>query len=272
MAPAASRPKTAPVVTSGATVDAIVQASHRSTIPLRPTFISGPEGSDVAKAPLSRLVSAQDHRGLLLFLMLLTKASTEPWESTLAASVWARALGIELPTGKTASSTISKTWLRLERLKLVERSRDGRWASVKLKREDGSGDPYSLPAEAKERYVQIPCALWTTGPSAAKRWYEVLSLPELAVLLIARSRGDRFTLRTEKAPEYFGFSADSLTRGLNGLTAYGLLKMTEIYNLQPLSPIGYSAERRYTLQKPFGPVGTISASARRRKPQANRTR
>lgn len=254
-----------PEVTAHDTVDALVAASHRNTLPLRRSFIASPgaDGVDIP-GPLGQLVTAQDRRGLLLYLLLVTKASSGDWESTLPAAVWARALGVALPQSKTAASTISKTWLRLETHRLVRRSRLGRLASVQLLREDGSGEPYQLPAAAGDSYLQVPCTLWTSGPPFGdRRWYELLTLPELAVLLILRSRSDRVSLPLERAPERFGLSADTLGRGLKGLVDHGLLTVDETYVKRPLSPIGYSPERRYTLTAPFGPIRRLSPSAKR---------
>lgn len=254
-----------PEATAHDAVDALVAASHRKTLPLRRSFIAAPgdDGVDVP-GPLGRLVTAQDRRGLLLYLMLVTKASSGEWESTLPAPVWARALGMTLPQSKTAASTISKTWLRLETHGLVKRARLGRLASVKLLREDGSGDAYQLPATAGDSYLQVPCALWTSGPGSGNhRWYELMTLPELAVLIIARSRSDRVSLPLERAPERFGISADTLGRGLKGLVDRDLLTVDETYVKRPLSPIGYSAERRYTLNPPFGPIRKLSPAAKR---------
>lgn len=254
-----------PEVTAHDAVDALVAASHRTTLPLRRSFIATPgDDGDDLPGPLGRLVTSQDRRALLLYLLLVTKASSGDWETTLPASVWARALGVAVPQSKTAASTISKTWLRLETHSLVKRSRAGRLASVRLLREDGSGEPYELPATAGDSYLQVPCALWTSGPgSGDRRWYELLSLPELAVLIITRSRSDRVSLPLERAPQRFGISPDTLGRGLKGLVDRDLLAVDQTYVKRPLSPIGYSAERRYTLNPPFGPIGKLNPAAKR---------
>lgn len=257
-----------PVVTADDTVDDIVARSGRrgAAFPLRRSFLQqpNPDGSGTMPGPLAGLVAAGDLRGLLLFLLLITKASAEPWDAKLPAAVWARALGLPLPTSKTATSTISKVWMRLERRSLVVRRRVQRMAEVSLLCEDGSGLPYTPPGARGESYLQVPTALWTGGPAGGPRWYRVLTLPELAVLLIARSHGDHFRLPYEDGAKWYGLSADTIARGLRGLERHGLLVVTKTFKKAPLSPVGYTAELRYTLQTPFGPVGKLSSSSPRR--------
>lgn len=259
-----------PVVTAEETVDDIVARSGRrgSAFQLRRSFLQlpDPSGTGTIPGPMARLVTAGDLRGLQLFLLLLTKASAEPWDAALPAAVWARALGLPDPTGKTATSTISKAWMRLERHSLVTRERSRRMARVTLLCEDGSGLPYTSPGALRESYLQVPTALWTKGDDNGHRWYRALTLPELAVLLIARSHGDHFRLPSEDAAKWYGISADSVSRGLRGLQRRGLLDMSKTYKKAPLSPVGYTAELRYTLQDPFGPVGKLSSSSPRRIP------
>jgi hypothetical protein len=223
------------------------------------------EDGDTAGGPLAQLVKAGDARALHLYLLLATKASSAPWNAALPATVWARALGIPLPETKTARSTISKTWLRLERHRLVARSRRERLADVFLLREDGSGDEYTSPGEVGDRYFQVPLALWQQGPEESRRWYQVLSLPELAVLLIARSLSDGFRLPYEMGPKWYDISADTISRGIDGLRKHGLIRVDKVFKKAPLSPVGYTAEHHYTLLNPFGPVGRRSGKATRAK-------
>ena len=154
--------------------------------------------------------------------------------------------------------------MRLERHSLVIRQRWKRMAKVTLLCEDGSGLPYTSPGARRESYLQVPTALWTKADSTDTRWYRALTLPELAVLLIARSHGDNFRLPYEDAAKWYGISADSIARGLRGLQRRDLLDVTKTYKKAPLSPVGYTAELRYTLQAPFGPLGKLSSSSPRR--------
>lgn len=248
------------------TIDQMISVSGRTSFPLRRSFLQQKtENGKLRSGPLASLVRAGDLKGLRLYLLLLTKASKEPWDSSLHAAVWARALGLDLPTSKTATSAISKAWLRLERHKLITRSRRKRLAVVTLLREDGSGLAYTHPAQDNSggTYLRVPTALWLNGPDAATRWYQILELPELAVLLIARSLGDNFRLPYEEAPNWYGISADTVARGVDRLVKKNVIKVDKTFKKAPLSPLGYTAEHRYTLCDPFGPIGKLSASSRK---------
>jgi hypothetical protein len=140
--------ESAPTVSAADTVDEIVTASKRKAdFPLRRVFLQRVADEGLVPGPLAGLVKAGDLRALLLYLLLVTKASSPPWDAALPAAVWARSLDLPLPGSKTARSTISKMWLRLERHGLVSRLRTRRLADVFLLREDGSGDIYTSPGE-----------------------------------------------------------------------------------------------------------------------------
>jgi hypothetical protein len=248
--------KQPPEVTPAETVDEIVAVSKRQKFfPLRRDFLQRTVDGNPVAGPLSELVKAGDKRALLLYSLLLTKASAEPWDAALPSVVWARALDLPLPDSKGARSTISKVWLRLENHGLVRRERSKRWADVFLLKEDGLGDDYTSPGEAGDRYVRIPLALWKSGPEPGVRWYQELSLPELALLFISRSLSDGFRFPYEMGPAWYGISADTVARGIDGLLRQDLLRVNKTFKKAPLSPVGYTAEHRYTLQNPFGPVG-----------------
>ncbi|WP_420437354.1 hypothetical protein [Candidatus Poriferisodalis sp.] len=209
---------------------------------------------------MATFVSNGDRTGLLLYLLVLTKASSEPWDVSLHSSVWARAMGLPNPDSAAARGRVSKAWKRLAERNLVERSRRHRYAVVSLLREDGSGERYERPTRG---FIQIPHELWTAGPSPQQRWYERLSLPALTFLLIALRNADRFGLPAERGPDYYGISADTLTRGARELRLAELLKIDKALITAPLAPSGVTAENRYTLRPPFGPQGTSSNATSR---------
>ena len=244
---------TPPVATVDQTVDEIMTARKRST-PLRRSFLQLGTLTDPEPGPLREFVTNGDHRGLLLYLLALGKASAEPYDTALAAAVWARALGIDLPETATAATSISKSWKRIENRSLIRRSRYKRKAHIHMLKEDGSGDPYEPPGQAKEPYLQLPNAFWLKGPNG-DRWYRVLGLAEVAMLLIALSLSDEFRLPAEDVPDWYGISADTAGRGLRGLISHGLLTANKHFKTAPLSPAGYTAENLYTLKQPFGPMG-----------------
>jgi len=249
-----------PAATADQTVDEITAARQQST-PLRRSFLQQSTPAGPVPGPLQGFVTNGDHRGLLLYLLALAKASAKPWDTALAAAVWARALGMELPETATATSAVSKAWKRLEDRDLIRRGRYKRKAHICILKEDGSGDPYEPPGQAKEPYLKLPNAFWQQGPDE-NRWYRVLSLAEVAMLLIALSLSDDFRLPAEEVPGWYGISADTAGRGLRGLSDRGLLEMRKHYKTAPLSPTGYTADNLYTLQQPFGPLGR---SQRRRR-------
>ena len=243
------------------TVDAIARSTQREAFPLRQTFIQQKLDGASAPGPLASFVSAGDRTALLLYFLALTKASKEPWDVALHSAVWARALGLSEPTGHTARGRVSKAWTRLVERKLVTRSRRNRTAEFTLLLEDGSGDPYTRPSGKSRRFINVPRALWTEGPpNGSSRWFEDLSLPELSFLIIAMSNLDSFALPVERGPDYYGISADTLSRGYRGLRDKSLLEVHRKRVVAPLAPEGYTYENRYTLQSPFGPRGQISTA------------
>jgi hypothetical protein len=92
------------------------------------------------------------------------------------------------------------------------------------------------------------------------RWYQALTLPELTMVLVGRSLGDAFRLPYEMGPDWYGVSADTVARGIHGLQERGLIHVERRFKKAPLSAVGYTAEQRYTLLEPFGPVGHLSGS------------
>jgi hypothetical protein len=157
-----------PVATPGDTVDEIVVGSKRSGngFPVRQTFLQRrADDGEPRPGPLGSLVAAGDLRALQLFLLLLTKASSAPWDAGLPAAVWARALGLPMPNSKTATSTISKTWLRLEGHGLVSRERRKRMAIVTLP----EGPVRSMAARPGRRPPLVPGAQPCRAGSAPYR-------------------------------------------------------------------------------------------------------
>lgn len=249
-------------VTARETLVAIVESAERrlASTPLRRSFLQAKaEDEKRAPAPIAEFVRSSDKTGLNLYLLALTKASAEPWDVALPSVVWARALGLPLPDTASARSTISKAWLRLERRKLIMRGRRQRMAHITMLREDGSGADYNPPGSSASSYLRLPHAYWIEGPEGTETgWYQSLSVPGIAVLLIALSHGDEFRLPLEDGAEWYSVSPDSIGRGLAELRDRDLLDVTKETKKAPLSATGYTQEYRYTLRPPFGPKGRRS--------------
>ena len=182
----------------------------------------------------------------------MAKASSEPWDTSLHSQVWARALGIKNPHSAAAGVAISRAWQRLADQNLIRRGHHKRIARIQLLKEDGSGDAYRPPGQVGDRYLQLSNAFWTTGPGH-ERWYRVLTLPEIAMLLIALSLRNPFRLPSKRVPDWYGISAATATRGLGGLVDHGLLTVEKHFMETPASPVFYTAANLYTLQHPFEP-------------------
>lgn len=236
-------PDTPPTPTRQSTVAAIADRSNRSFIPIRRQFVQ----IDKGPGPLATFVTNNDERGLDLYMMVLTACSHEPYDVALPAAVWGRALGLN-PFQQRVTAAISKVWSRLEERRLIERGRSGRWAQVTLLREDGSGDTYTRPdgRSVADRFFKVDHRYWHD------RWFERLDLPGKAMLLIALSLGPGFYLPQERGPEWYGVSADTVGRGFAELEDMGLITYVKRFKEAPLSPVGYTEERRWTLQAPFG--------------------
>lgn len=262
MVPNRSRqgPHGPPAADTDETIDAVLETVGRSHTPLRWTFVQQGSLRDPRPGPLRALVTCRARRALVLYLLAVAKASSEPWDTSLPSAVWARALGMRHPQSQAAGVTISRAWQRLADQSLVRRDRNGRIARIQLLREDGSGDEYSHPGKVGDRYLQLSNALWTAGPGD-DRWYRVLSLPEISMLLIALSLNNPFRLPSKHVPAWYGISAATATRGLGGLVGRGLLTVEQRFMTTPMSPAGYTAANLYTLQAPFEP--------KRRKPPKN---
>ena len=231
-------------------IEALLERSGRDAVPIRRSFTQRRVRGGGA-GPLAAFVRERRRRALDLYLLLHALASARPYDVTLTSTVWARLLGL---SGSSVGSVITRQWNWLEEHKLIASHRTDRLRTVVLRREDGSGDPYTHPGVAVEDrpaegdYFSLPYAYWRAGLQ------ERIDLPTKAVLLIALSRPeDDFILPHEHAARWYGMSIDSLRQGLRQLQLLGFLSKREIHQSAPLTPQGFRIERRYTLRPPFGP-------------------
>lgn len=244
------------------TLQGLLDRTGRGVVPIRREFVQQGHGRDTVPGPLAGLLTAHDERGLDTYLLVHALASAEPFSCTLPAPAWARALGIE---GKPASITgaISKVMRRLdEEHNLIARTRSKRRSVVTLLREDGSREPYEHPYKNKERYLRLPDTYWRDG------WMNKLSLVGKTMLLIALERPDGFELPFERAPRWYGLSADSAYRGLRELHTHELVEVDHAWVRDARSDTGWSPKYTYTLTGPFSTAAQQEAAGRRAAAQA----
>ncbi|MFG1913066.1 hypothetical protein [Kribbella sp. NPDC048928] len=232
----------------------LLKRAKRTTTPIRKTFVQKPKGATERRSVLSTFVKNADERGLKAQLFLWAIISSgkhqDGWSKTLPLIVWARAFDtVQTAELSSATSAVSKILTRLEQRRLIERHRTGRERKVRVTilREDGSGDPYTHPAEVRPRdtYLKLPHAYWTEG------WHEKLDLAATAMLLVALHEKPVFRLATEHMEEWYGWSPDTAEAGFKTLEDNGLLDKTREREDQPLSPLGFTFYNLYELTGPF---------------------
>lgn len=232
----------------------MTRLAARGYVQLRHIFVQLPDADKPRASIVGRAVHERRHRALLLYILLLT---CWPWlkdnDKPLAASVWIRALTPPKGGGLTWSpSTLSRAWLDLEEMGLIEkRTRQGRATTITPRREDGE-EEYEAPGGRTDRwntYFSIPDAFWN------EEIFAKLSLPGLAMLLIIAKETSKKTemyLPYNKAKEWYGISAKSAQNGIAELDKVGLLHRREERLLAPLSPTGYTVRNWYSLRGDFG--------------------
>ncbi len=237
-----------PVATEKDTQEELLKRAGRDAVPLRKSFVQIPRtlatnGSE-RSGPLSVFVRHRDLRGLQAYLMTVAATSSgdneDGWSTTHPIMVWARAFGTTRDAERASAATaVSKILRRLEKRQLIQRSRRGRERKIRvtLLREDGSGQPYDRPVGrgAADQYLNLSHAFWLED------WCERLSLPGLAMLLVALSetgpKKPSFRLPTEHMPQWYGWSADTAERGLTQLVEHQLLLKIHRVRKEPLSAI-----------------------------------
>lgn len=207
---------------------------------------------------LGPMVTARKRRSLVAYLLLLT---IWPWlskqERPLPAAVWARALSTDKGRQWTTTN-VSAAWADLEKRGLVVRRRLSRGVVIEPRREDGAEaytSPGTIAGDRRETYFIVPPEFWE------EEWFERLSLPGLAMLLIiAGETSDKSEvwLTHEKTALWYGFSQRSVEAGIEDLRKQGLLNERIVWTTAPLSAIGKTQQHWYSLS------GAFSFEARQR--------
>jgi hypothetical protein len=228
-------------------------------------------GSSVASV-LGPMVTDRKRRSLQLYLLLIT---VWPWlkkqEKPLPAGVWARAL--ETETGRRWTPTnVSEAWADLRERGLVETRRLSKGVVVTPRREDGRAD-YTEPGETKadhdESYFTLPPSFWKS------KWFESLSLPGVAMLLIIASRTSRLDrqetwMTNEDTAKWYGFSPRSVEAGLKELAGVGLLTERVEWVKAPLSAIGSTKRHWYSLNAEFSTAERLKMQDQARQQREDR--
>lgn len=243
-----------PQVTGRDARAALLERSVRTAVPLRKTFVQAPKGAASRHGPLREFVRTGDLRGLKAYLLVVAACSsgTNGWSTTHDSAVWARLMDIhEHATDQAARTGAWRTLRRLEKRKLVacQRPRGSTRITATLLREDGSGAPYDRPTGKSEedRFLQIPRLFWTKG------YDEDIDIPGLAMLLAVAREKPWSPFPAERAPEWYGWSADTHLRGLHKLLGLGLVERRERYVKAPLSPSGFTLVYEYRLASVMRP-------------------
>lgn len=251
----AAHGKEAPPASAARTRLFLVERSGRSFAPIPKVFVQNPDtrAKPERHGPLADFVRRGDKRGLVSFLLLHTIISSgdhdDGWSSTLHLLVWARALDtVSTATGASATSAATKVLARLVDRHLVGRRRSGRErkVTITLLSADGSGRPYTRPVGATQadRFIRLNHQFWNA------QWDQELTLPAIAMLLVALHEKPGFTLPTEHMPTWYGWSADTAERGLHELADNGLLHIGKEIYTDPISPTGVSSKNVYTVCRP----------------------
>lgn len=230
-----------------ATIAALLAAAGRKApaVPVRREFVQRGAQRSPQPGPLRDMVRRHDERALDLFLLHRALASSEPWDVARDGRVWGRALGLDRDDKDGGASAVSKAWARLEdTYRLVSRERSGRLARVTSLHESGTGTPYTSPSRG---YFKLPFAYWTSDDE----WYRTLSFAAKSVLLISLSLTPPFSLPAERAPEWYGMSADTMNRGQIELRRHRLLHREFLKVTNWTSPTGFTTYYKFRLLKPF---------------------
>ncbi|MEV0158393.1 hypothetical protein AB0H57_32605 [Micromonospora sp. NPDC050686] len=244
----------APTSSPASTREWLLGRSKRDFVPIRRVFVQRPPGVEPREGPLAEFVRRRQKRALLAYLIISAGISAEHpetgWSVTLPSGAWARLMDTTLAAQpESALTAVSKTLTWLEQRELIARQRVGRSRQVRVTRllEDGSGDPYTRPGTAGNRdpYIKLPHEFWL------KDWSSRLSLPAIAMLLVASAEKPGFELPTERVPGWYGWSADTAEDGFRELREAGLLHVERTRIEAPQSHTGWAMVNRYTLESPF---------------------
>lgn len=202
--------------------------SRRVDIPVRSRFIRDVNAGsgETADTPMRQLVKSGSRDGitLRLYLALLWRCSSPPYNTVIPAQKWAELLALEPPV-ETYSRRVTSAIKRLEAANLisVERSK-GKTSVITLLDEAGDGTPYRPPRNGNtpnNRWVKVPISLWQT-----EQFYE-LGTPGLAMMLaiLAEGHDDGSPVwwSVQRFQQRIGITPSTRARGVKQLSEAGLV-------------------------------------------------
>jgi DNA-binding transcriptional ArsR family regulator len=224
----------------------------RDKTPIRVAFLHPPVTRG-GRGPLAAFV--EQRRSVALDLLLFAHAVwplSEPKPINASGADWARAIGIDGKPGSRAM--ISRSWSWLEDQELIRTTRQGRVRAVEIRRDDGSGQPWTNAYEADEAYFGLSNDYWASG------FAQELGLRAKATLLIAVSLlsdgRSFFELPVERGAAWYGLSPSTVGAGLRELREAGLLRTSMDRRDSRRSPVGFTYDRQHALV-PFHHVAAM---------------
>lgn len=216
--------------------------------PIREEFVERP-GKDKA-SPMTRLMSSRKSSGggrggrlrLATELTLLWALAKFPHTATRPQAVWATLMGLEDPEGN-GTRSVRASLAELETRSLVKRESvpEAGKSTIRLLKEDGSGDPYTIPNGHEDMYFRIPPTLWTTGLIGR------LSGPGLYMYVLAmelkRRRDIPLYFPEERLNDRYSLSPTTRKNGLKNLVDEGVLRPARV-SLDDLGGISHQRRAR----------------------------
>lgn len=223
---------------SDSTLGALLRTAPEPRVVLGVDLLGTSEGG----GSIARFLRERRGRALDLYLLFRAVAGPHGGAVALPAIVWARALGLD--DLSSPEVTISRTWTWLEEAQLVRTQRAGRQRVVSLLSEDGSGEAFLNPRDRSDWFV-IPFAYFLGN------YHNRINVAGKCVLLAALANRGTFEFTSGPPASWYGFSRDSVKRGIRVLLTLGLLVGETQRVPDPLTAAGYRLERRYAVTVPL---------------------
>lgn len=241
-------------LTQAETIEWLLNRSQRTnrTVPIRRAFVQDTEDGPILRQKPGLLCQLMRHeRALDLLLLVYAVTSGGDFSVTERAETWGRASGLSFATDGSASATVSRQWRKLDDLRLIQRSFEGRFLRVAKLLEDGTGAPYTRPTGSettrKEVYFQLPFQYWEDG------FHDRLKMPAKAVMLIGMSlRKAKFPIVPEAYAGWYGISQATLRRGVDQLLEAQMLdEVDEEHFVTGETRTGRGTRTLYAFRPPY---------------------